>query len=196
MYIHTRSRKWQPTPELLPGKLHEWRSLVDYSPWGLKELDTTERLHFLSFYNSFWRRKWHPTPVFLPGESHGWRGLVGHSLWGCKESDTTERLNWTETESKNLEKEMATHSSTLAWKIPWMEEPGRLQSMGSQRVGHNWATSLSLSTQEALGHAYIIRMMQGFPWWLSGKKSPANAGTARYSGLIPGPGRSHMPRNN
>ena len=34
-------------------------------------------------------------------------------------------------------KEMATHSSTLAWKIPWMEEPGRLQSMGSQRVGHN-----------------------------------------------------------
>ena len=37
-----------------------------------------------------------------------------------------------------LEKEMATHSSTLAWKIPWMEEPGRLQSMGSQRVGENW----------------------------------------------------------
>ena len=36
-----------------------------------------------------------------------------------------------------LEKEMATYSSTLAWKIPWMEEPGRLQSMGSQRVGHN-----------------------------------------------------------
>ena len=35
-----------------------------------------------------------------------------------------------------LEKEMATHSSTLAWKIPWMEEPARLQSMGSQRVGH------------------------------------------------------------
>ena len=36
-----------------------------------------------------------------------------------------------------LEKEMATHSSTFAWKIPWTEEPGRLQSMGSQRVGHN-----------------------------------------------------------
>ena len=41
---------------------------------------------------------------------------------------------------------MATHSSTLAWKIPWMEEPGRLQSMGSLRVGHDWATSLSLFT--------------------------------------------------
>ena len=36
-----------------------------------------------------------------------------------------------------LEKEMATHSSTIAWKIPWMEEPGRLQSMRSQRVGHD-----------------------------------------------------------
>ena len=40
---------------------------------------------------------------------------------------------------------MAPHSSTLAWKIPWTEEPGRLQSMGSLRVRHNWATSLSLS---------------------------------------------------
>ena len=36
-----------------------------------------------------------------------------------------------------LEKEMATHSSTIAWKIPWMEDPGRLQSIGSQRVGHD-----------------------------------------------------------
>ena len=43
-----------------------------------------------------------------------------------------------------LEKEMAIHSCTLAWKIPWMEETDRLQSMGSQRVGHNWGTSLSL----------------------------------------------------
>ena len=43
-----------------------------------------------------------------------------------------------------LEKEMATHPSTLAWKIPWTEEPGGLQSKGLQRVGHDWATSLSL----------------------------------------------------
>ena len=42
-----------------------------------------------------------------------------------------------------LEKEMATHSSILAWRISWMEEPGGLQSMGSQRVGHDWATSLT-----------------------------------------------------
>ena len=47
---------------------------------------------------------------------------------------------------RKLEKAMAPHSSTLAWKIPWMEESGRLQSMGSLRVGHDWATSLSLFT--------------------------------------------------
>ena len=41
-----------------------------------------------------------------------------------------------------LEKEMATHSSTLAWKIPWTEDPGRLQSMGWKRVRHDWVTSL------------------------------------------------------
>jgi len=45
-------------------------------------------------------------------------------------------LGWEDT----LEKEMATHSSTLAWKIPWTEEPGGLQSMGSQRVGHDCVT--------------------------------------------------------
>ena len=49
-----------------------------------------------------------------------------------------------------LEKAMAPHSSTLAWKIPWTEEPGGLQSMGSLRVGHDWATSLSLFHFHAL----------------------------------------------
>ena len=48
--------------------------------------------------------------------------------------------------SAYLEKDMAPHSSTLAWKIPWMEGPSRLQSMGSRRVGYDWATSLSLFT--------------------------------------------------
>ena len=48
-----------------------------------------------------------------------------------------------------LEKEMATHSS-IAWKIPWREEPGRLQSMGLQRVRHNWATSLHFNGMKVL----------------------------------------------
>ena len=52
-----------------------------------------------------------------------------------------------------LEKEMATHSSILAGRFPWMEERGRLQSTGSQRVGHNWATSLSLS---CISHLYPL----------------------------------------
>ena len=56
-----------------------------------------------------------------------------------------------------LEKEMATHSSILAWKIPWMKEPGRLQSMGSQRVGHDWANSLHFSNiREILNHVFLI----------------------------------------
>ena len=57
-----------------------------------------------------------------------------------------------------LEKGMATHSSTLAWKIPWTEEPGRLQAMGSQRAGHDGATSLSLS---------YVRLRFRVTWYLS-----------------------------
>ena len=59
------------------------------------------------------------------------------------------------------EKAMAPHSSTLAWKIPWMEEPGRLQSMGSQRVGHDWETSLSFMGY-IIGHWTPLSM--GFSW--------------------------------
>ena len=53
---------------------------------------------------------------------------------------------WSLGQEDPLEKEMATHSSILAWKTPWTEEPGRLQSIGSQRVGHDWTTNTSLHT--------------------------------------------------
>ena len=82
------------------------------------------------------RRQWHPTPVLLPGKSHGWRSLVGLSPWGRKELDTTEQLPFT-FHFHALEKEMATHSSVLAWRIPGTGEPGGLPSMGSHRVGHD-----------------------------------------------------------
>ena len=62
------------------------------------------------------------------------------------------------------EKAMATHSSTLAWKIPWTEEPGRLQSMGSWRVGRDWAISLSLFT-----FMHWRRKWQPTPVFLSGE---------------------------
>ena len=99
---NTWRRKWQPTPVLLPGKFHGWRSLVGYSPIGHKESDTTEQLHFLSFYSSFWRSKWQPTPVFLPGESHGQRSLVGYSLLGCKELDMTKQHTHTHTHTQQI----------------------------------------------------------------------------------------------
>ena len=88
-----------------------------------------------------WRRKWQPTPVLLPGKSHGWRSLVGCSPRGHKESDTTERLHF-----HTLEKEMATHSSVLAWRIPGTGKPSGLPSMGSHRVGHDWSYLAAAAT--------------------------------------------------
>ena len=65
-------------------------------------------------------------------ESHGQRILVGCSPWGREESDTTERFRF-----RALEKEVAAHSSVLAWRIPGTGEPGGLLSMGSHRVRHD-----------------------------------------------------------
>ena len=70
--------------------------------------------------------------VLLPRKSHEQRSLVNCSPWGHYKSDTTEQLHF-----HTLKKEMATHSSVLAWRIPRMGEPGGLPSMGSHRVGHN-----------------------------------------------------------
>ena len=96
------------------------------------------------------RRWWHHTPVLLPGKSHGRRSLVGCSPWGRWGSDTTDQLH-VHFSFHALEKEMATHSSILAWRIPWTEEPGVLQPMGSQRVGHNWANELNWTDWTADG---------------------------------------------
>ena len=89
----------------------------------------------------------------LEGHQRHWNLFIdyvnGYLLWWSPES-------WKLLPSATLqtscvldqcsEKAMAPHSSTLAWKIPWMEEPGGLQSMGSLGVGHDWMTSLSLFT--------------------------------------------------
>ena len=104
-----------------------WADLLPSSGWGKKELS-------------------HPWPV------PALRFLIRKStfpplgeIWEEKRKEVKKLLYWM-TLSKTLEKAMATHSSTLAWKIPLMEEPGGLQSMGSWRVGHDWGTSLSLFT--------------------------------------------------
>ena len=91
-------------------------------------------------------RQWHPTPVLSPGKSHRWRSLVGCSSWGREESDTTERLHF-----HALEKEMATHSCVLAWRIPGTGEPGGLPSMGSHRVGHDWSDLAAAAYHLAYG---------------------------------------------
>ena len=74
--------------------------------------------------------------------------------------------------TSSTEKAMAPHSSTLAWKIPCTEEPGRLQSIGSQRIGHDWVTSLSLFTfmhwrrkWQPLQCSCLENPRDGGAWW-------------------------------
>ena len=83
-----------------------------------------------------WRRQWHPTPVLLPGKSMdggAWKAAVhGVAKSQTGLSDFTFTFHF-----HALEKEMATHSSVLAWRIPGTGEPGGLPSVGSHRVGHD-----------------------------------------------------------
>ena len=82
-----------------------------------------------------WRRQWHPTPILLPGKSHGWRSLVD-AVHGVAEGGT--RLSdFLFTFHFHALKEIETHSSVLAWRIPWTGEPGGLPFLGSHRVGHD-----------------------------------------------------------
>ena len=97
--------------------------------WSLNRLSDMEPCSVIG-----WRRQWHPTPVLLPGKSHGQGSLVGCSPWGREESYMTERLHF---HFPALEKEMATHSSVLAWRIPGTGEPVGLPSLGSCKVGHD-----------------------------------------------------------
>ena len=81
-----------------------------------------------------------------------WRALLSHWRNTTRASLVTQMVKnlpaMQETQVRSLgredslEKGTATHSSILAWRIPWTEEPGGLQSMGSQRIGHNWATNI------------------------------------------------------
>ena len=82
------------------------------------------------------RRRWHPTPVLLPGKSMD-RGAWWAAVHGVAKSRTLlSDLTFTFC-FLALEKEMATHSSVLAWRIPGTEEPNGLPSVGSHRVGHD-----------------------------------------------------------
>ena len=125
-------RQWHPTTVLLPGKSHGRRSLVGCSPWGREESDTTERLHFHFSLSCIGEGNGNPLQYSClenPRDGGAWWAAV----YGIAQSRTwLKRLN-------------SSSSSTLDWSIPWREEPGRLQSMGLQRVRHDWTTSLHFS---------------------------------------------------
>ena len=85
-------RQWHPTPVLLPGKSHGWRSLVGCSPWGCEESDTTEQLHFHFSLSCTGEGNGNPLQCSCL-ENPMDRG-VDYSPWGRKESDTTEQLHF------------------------------------------------------------------------------------------------------
>ena len=125
--------------------------------WG-KPITNGDMLCMFQFWFSLschrqWRRQWHPTPVLLPGKSHGrrawWAVVHGVTKSQTGLSDFTFTLHF-----HALEKEMATHSSVLAWRIPGMGEPGGLPSMGSQRVRHDWRDLVAAAA--AIGKCMIV----------------------------------------
>ena len=155
---HSSSLAWRIPRTEEPGRLQSMGSLRVGHGW-VTSLSLSTLMH--------WGRKWQPTPVFLPGESQGlgawWAAVCGVAQsqtwlkWLSSSSSSSgsdglgfpsgsavkpamqETWVWSPGWKDPLEEEMATHSSIiLAWEIPWTEEPGGLQSMGSQRVGHPW----------------------------------------------------------
>ena len=136
-FMHWR-RKWQPTPVFFPAESHGWRSLVGCSPWGHTESDMTEWLHFdfpLSCIGEVNGNPLQCSCLENPMDGGAWLAAVhGVAKSQIRLSDFTFTFHF-----HALEKEMATHSSVLAWRIPWTEKPGRLQSMRLHRVGHDWS---------------------------------------------------------
>ena len=131
-----RRRQWHPTPILLPGKSHGRKSLVDCSPWGHEESDVTERLHFHFSLSCIGEGNANPLQGSCledPRDGGAWWAAVS----GVAQSQTRLRGFPFTFHFHALEKEMATHSSTLASKIAWTEERRRLQSIGSRRVGRD-----------------------------------------------------------
>ena len=129
-------RQWHPTPALLPGKSHGQWSLVGCSPWGRVESDTTEQLHFHFSLSCIGEGDGNPLQCsclenLRDGEA-SWAAVCGVAQSWTQLSNFTFTFHF-----HALEKEMATHSSVLAWRIPGTGEPGGLPSLGSHRVGYD-----------------------------------------------------------
>ena len=130
-FMHWR-KKWQPTPAFLPGESQGRGSLVGCRLWGSTESDTTEVIQ---------QQQQQQTKAERCSADYGkpfcWgMGFLGGSVVknpSVCAGDLGSNLG----REDPLEKEMATHSSVLAWRIPGTGEPGGLPSMGSHRVGHD-----------------------------------------------------------
>ena len=126
-------------------KVNHYSDNMDYF-----HLDFFKNLFCFCFYLSvFCIRRWHHIfyILFWVWLAFTWVSLVAQMVNTPPVVQETRvwSLGWKDP----LEQDMTTHSSTLAWKIPWTEKPCRLQSTGSQRVGHDWVTSLSLSLEQS-----------------------------------------------
>ena len=142
-------------------------SLACCSPYGHKKSDMTEQLNRTELtrgmgFPGSWAGKKSAcnagTPSLMPGSRRSPLEGIGYPLqfsWASLVVQTVKNLptmweTWVQSLGWEdpLEEGMSTLSSILAWRIPWTEESGGLQSMGSQRVGHNWATKHSLAQGE------------------------------------------------
>ena len=152
-----------------------WKIPWTGAPSGLQSMGSLRVRHDWAtslwlFTFMHWRRKWQPTPVFLPGESQG-RGSLVAAVYGVTQSRT--RLSdFTFTiHFHALEKEMATHSSILAWRTPGTGEPGGLPSTGSHRVRHDWSdlTAAAAATYNLwIFNFFLIRLVTvEFPKYFS-----------------------------
>ena len=133
---------------------------MDGGAWRLQSMGSLRVRHdwatSLSLFTFLhWRRKWQPTPVLLPGKSHGWRSLEAAVHWVAEGQTRLSDFPFT-FHFHVLEKEMATYSSVLAWRIPGTAEPGGRPSMGLHRVGHNWS---DLAAPAAAGRPGVLQFM-------------------------------------
>ena len=121
-----------------PGVGDGQGGLACWDSWGRKELDRTERLSDRTELTDWTIYSF----IGFPDGSDGKQSA-------CHAGDQVQSLGWEDP----LEKGMATHSSILAWRNPWTEAPCRLESVGLQRVGHDWATN-------TYTHSFIINIYE------------------------------------
>ena len=115
----------------------DWNASRPLSPSNLLTFHSTWLLIFFFISLSLEHSPLFYTSILKPlGFTGGWMGKEPDCQWQATQETWVQSLGWEDP----LEEKMATHSSMLAWRIPWTEEPGELQLIGSQRVGHNWVS--------------------------------------------------------